>query len=355
VTNVNEGPTDITLSATSVAENAAVGTAVGTLSTTDVDAGDIFTYTLVSGTGSTDNASFTIDGSTLKTAASFNFEAKSNYAVRIRSTDAGGLFTEKTFTISVTNVNEAPTVTVPDGFMIVEDTTTGLVFTGTPFADPDLTTAKVTTVTLGVADGVIAATTANGVTVAGTAVARTFSGTIAALNTYFKASPARITYTPAANSTAARTLTTTISESDGVGTQSSSATSSIAITPVNDAPTLNPAAILAGGKVGTRYVMTYAALRAALNVADVDPASPSIVIQSVDSGTVQKWNGTAWVTVSTAAQSTLVQRSVSVGGKLRWLPPTGVSGGRLAFKLKAWDGSLYSAVTAQVTINLASA
>jgi hypothetical protein len=44
---------------------------------------------------------------------------------------------------------------------------------------------------------------------------------------------------------------------------------------------------------------------------------------------------------------------VSVGDTIRWVPPAGVSGNRLAFKANAWDGSLYSAVTAQVTINLA--
>ena len=41
--------------------------------------------------------------------ASFNYEAQSSYTVRVRSTDAGGLSTEKSFTISATNVNEAPT------------------------------------------------------------------------------------------------------------------------------------------------------------------------------------------------------------------------------------------------------
>ncbi|MFN6103858.1 MAG: cadherin domain-containing protein, partial [Planctomycetaceae bacterium] len=97
------------LSASSIAENQASGTSVGTFSTNDPDAGDTFTYTLVSGTGSTDNASFTIDGSTLKTAASFDFETKSSYSIRVRTTDQGGLSYEKQFTIRVLNVNEAAT------------------------------------------------------------------------------------------------------------------------------------------------------------------------------------------------------------------------------------------------------
>lgn len=92
-----------------MAENASAGTAVGTLSSIDPDVGDSFTYSLISGVGDTDNALFTVDGITLKTAASFDYEAQSSYSVRVRSTDQGGLWTEKVFTIGVTNVNEAPT------------------------------------------------------------------------------------------------------------------------------------------------------------------------------------------------------------------------------------------------------
>ena len=111
VINVNEAPTALALTGTSVLENAASGTAVGTLAGTDADAGDTHTYTLVTGTGSTDNASFTITGTTLSTAAVFNFEAKNSYAIRVRVTDAGGLSFERAFTITVTDVNEAPTLT----------------------------------------------------------------------------------------------------------------------------------------------------------------------------------------------------------------------------------------------------
>jgi hypothetical protein len=102
-------PTDIALSPSSIAENQPSGSTVGTLSTTDPDIGDSFGYALVGGTGDTDNAAFTIDGNALKTTAAFNYEAKSSYSIRIRSTDAGALSTDKIFTITVTNANEAPT------------------------------------------------------------------------------------------------------------------------------------------------------------------------------------------------------------------------------------------------------
>jgi hypothetical protein len=108
VTDANRAPTDISLSSTSIAENAGANATVGTLSTTDPDSGNTFTYSLVAGTGDTDNAAFNISGALLRATNSFNFETKSSYSIRIRSTDQDGLFTEKTFTISVTDVPEVP-------------------------------------------------------------------------------------------------------------------------------------------------------------------------------------------------------------------------------------------------------
>ncbi|TXT47848.1 MAG: hypothetical protein FD140_3969, partial [Limisphaerales bacterium] len=108
---LNSAPTDITLSASSLAENVAANTTVGTLSTTDPDAGNTFTYTLVTGTDGTDNSAFTLTGSTLAINASPNFETKNSYTIRVRSTDQGALFFEKALTITVTDVNEAPTLT----------------------------------------------------------------------------------------------------------------------------------------------------------------------------------------------------------------------------------------------------
>jgi formylglycine-generating enzyme required for sulfatase activity len=109
VTNVNEAPTDIGLSATSINENAGANAVVGALSTTDPDVSSTFTYTLVAGVGDTDNTAFNIVGNQLRATASLNFETKSSYSIRVRSADGGSLSTEKALTITVTNVNEAPT------------------------------------------------------------------------------------------------------------------------------------------------------------------------------------------------------------------------------------------------------
>lgn len=100
----NSDPTDIDISSSSVTENRPAGTTVGTLSTTDPDAGDTFTYTLVSGTGDTDNDDFAIAGDALETAVSFDYETTSNYNVRVRSTDQGGLWYEEPFAIAIVDV-----------------------------------------------------------------------------------------------------------------------------------------------------------------------------------------------------------------------------------------------------------
>ena len=105
----NSAPTDVVASATTVAENMPAGTTVGMLTAEDPDAGNTFTYSLVSGTGSTDNAAFTIDGDQLRTAASFDFETKNTYSVRVRATDQGGLFTEKVLSVGVTDVTAVNT------------------------------------------------------------------------------------------------------------------------------------------------------------------------------------------------------------------------------------------------------
>lgn len=109
VTDLNEDPTDIALSGSTVDENSATWTTVWTFSTTDQDTGDTFTYTLVTWTWSDDNSSFTISWSTLSSNAIFDFETKSSYSVRVRSTDSWSLFTEKQFSVTITDLNDAPT------------------------------------------------------------------------------------------------------------------------------------------------------------------------------------------------------------------------------------------------------
>ena len=137
VTNANEAPTAIALSNSSVAENQAIGTMVGQLSTTDPDSGNTFTYSLVSGTGGDDNASFVISGSQLTTAVSFDFETKTTYTVLVRSLDQGGLFTEQAFTITIINASDAPTGIALSNSSVAEGQVAGTVVGQLTTSDPD--------------------------------------------------------------------------------------------------------------------------------------------------------------------------------------------------------------------------
>ena len=112
--NVLAGVTsNATLTAVTVYENQAVGTAAGTMASVSENPVATFTYTLVAGTGDTDNSLFSITGNQLKTAASLNYEQKSSYSIRVRSTTQYGATLEKVFTVAISDVNEIPTLNQP--------------------------------------------------------------------------------------------------------------------------------------------------------------------------------------------------------------------------------------------------
>ncbi|TKC55567.1 T9SS type B sorting domain-containing protein [Pedobacter hiemivivus] len=139
-------PTSVTLLAAKLFENRPIGTMAGTLSSTSDDPAATFTYTLVSGTGSTDNASFSISGNQILSAQSFDFETKKIYNVRLRTTTQYGLFLEQTFTISIDDVNEAPTLATIAGQEICTTTMTQNIALSGISAGPE--TGQTTTLTV---------------------------------------------------------------------------------------------------------------------------------------------------------------------------------------------------------------
>ena len=138
VTDINEAPTDLNLNPSSIAENVAPGSPIGSFTTTDPDANNTFSYSLVSGIGATDNAAFSISGNQLKINASPDFEAKSSYSIRVRTTDQGGLSTDKTLVVGILNVNEAPTAIALTNLSIPENSVGGTVIGQLSTVDPDL-------------------------------------------------------------------------------------------------------------------------------------------------------------------------------------------------------------------------
>ena len=90
----------------SLNENTPTGSIVTTFNTNSSDPNDIFTYTLVSGTGDTDNTAFTIVGDQLQINVSPDFESKSTYKIRVRTTDSQGQSYEEELIINVKDFNE---------------------------------------------------------------------------------------------------------------------------------------------------------------------------------------------------------------------------------------------------------
>ncbi|MFO0999032.1 MAG: Calx-beta domain-containing protein [Planctomycetaceae bacterium] len=103
-------PHDLTLTPDVIPENSPFGTTIGNFTSTDADGTDTFTYSLVTGTGATDNARFYVSGNQLKVSTELDYELKPNYSIQVRTTDQNGKFFEKAFSVSVSNINEAPVV-----------------------------------------------------------------------------------------------------------------------------------------------------------------------------------------------------------------------------------------------------
>ena len=111
----NDPPTNISLSSESVAENNTVNTAIATISAEDPNLLDTnITFSLVSGTGGTDNASFVIDGDQLITLKSFDFETQATYEILLQANDGNGGTYQEAFVISVSDVSDDPVITVAD-------------------------------------------------------------------------------------------------------------------------------------------------------------------------------------------------------------------------------------------------
>ena len=125
-------PTNLSLSNNSIAENQAIATVIGNFSSVDPNTGDVFIYTLIHGEGSTDNALFAIQNGQLKSNTVFDYETKNNYSIRVRVTDQGGLFFEKSLTINITDVSESSIISLTvSPTSVTEDGTANLVYTFT--------------------------------------------------------------------------------------------------------------------------------------------------------------------------------------------------------------------------------
>ena len=157
---MNAAPTDITLSSNSVDQAGGANATVGTLTATDPDVGDTFTFTLVAGTGDTHNSLFNISGNTLRAnnAAALN---AGTYYVRIRVADSYNSSLDKAFAIMVTDTVAPSAPSTPD---MTSGTDTGI-------SNTDNITSNTTPVFTGTAEAGSTVTLYDGATLLGTITA----------------------------------------------------------------------------------------------------------------------------------------------------------------------------------------
>jgi VCBS repeat-containing protein len=240
----NHAPTGITLSDSSVPENSANGTTVGTLSTIDVDVGDSYTYTLLDSAGSR----FKLVGDTLQVddGSQLNYETASSHTIQVRSTDEGGLSFTKSLIIQITDVNEAPTA-VADSYTTNEDVTLTIAAPGVLAndSDPDAGDTRTAVLLSGPSQGTLT------------------------LN-----ADGSFSYTPAANYNGSDSFS--YKDRDAAGAESSPVTVSINVNPVNDVPT----AVADSYTTTEDVTLNIAAPSVLANDTDVEPGALTAVLVS---------------------------------------------------------------------------
>ncbi len=148
VSDVNEAPTGISLTPSSIAENQDAGTVIGALSASDPDDGQSLSFSLIdpttaapSGTcdGANDNAAFTVAGNNLLAAQSFDHESQDSHIICVRATDNGdpAASSDRKLTVSVADVNEAPTEVRLTSSSVAENLPVGTKVSGLTAVDPD--------------------------------------------------------------------------------------------------------------------------------------------------------------------------------------------------------------------------
>ena len=116
---INEAPFDILLSNTQIATATSAGSLVAIIDAKDNNPADEHTFSLVNGLGSDDNSMFTVEGQLLKLSSAPT--GKSQFSIRLRTTDAKGASYEKVFALQSGNPSSISTGFIPDGFTVSQN------------------------------------------------------------------------------------------------------------------------------------------------------------------------------------------------------------------------------------------
>lgn len=297
---------------TSVAENT---TAVTTVTATDPE-GDSLTYSI---SGGADAAKFSVVGATgvLTFVAAPDFEAPGDantdnvYEVTVKASD-GSLFDTQALSVTVTNVNEAPTGT--------DKTVTTLEDTAYTFAAADFGFTDVD------AGDTLSAVRIDTLSLAAGSTLRLSGVDVAAAQVILTADIGNLVFTPAANANGAgyASFTFSVRDTGGPVFDPSPNTLTIDVTAVNDAPVADPVS----GSVGH---LDAGGVEMALSATDVegDPLTYSLV----------------------GANGGAAQGTVTIVGSIAHYTPTGDFVGTDSFSYRAYDGLAYSvAATGTVTL-----
>ncbi len=154
-------------------------------------------------------------------------------------------------------------------------------------------------------------------------------------------------WTPSLNANGTQSAFQVVARDDGALESAIPVQAVVSVSPVIDAPTLTAIDIISGHAEGTPIEISYPSIVAAADETDVDGDVISFRVETISSGTLQKWNGSAWAAVTPG--TTLITGS----DKVLWTPADGTSGLQNAFTLRAWDGQLASANAVQLTVDAA--
>ncbi|MDZ8086982.1 MAG: DUF4347 domain-containing protein, partial [Nostoc sp. DedQUE12b] len=258
-------------------------------------------------------------------------------------------------TVTVTAVNDAPTIAAPASVTVVEDSTTAI--TDITFADVDADSGSVTA-TFSAATGTLGAIESSGITVGGTSSNLTLSGTIANLNAFIAAS--KLTYQTVLNSNTAVALGVSINDNGNTPAPGLTATKNIAIniTPVNDAPSLTGNATLAAVTQNTINPSgsTITSLFSSLFTDPDTGASLSgvaIVGNTADSNTQGRWqysiDGTTWANVGVVTDGATAL-ALSASTLVRFVPAIGYKGTPSGLTVRALENSYSGGFTNSTTL-----
>lgn len=145
--DVNEKPTKIALSNSSIQENKPPGTVIGRLTVSDPDRQQSHVCRLTDSA----NGKVGISNNQLTVgSAGVNYEEASSFSVKVLCRDTGGLTVEQTFVILVQDVNEKPTSIALSNDKVQENLQSGTVVGQLNVTDPDNLKTQVQSISLSI-------------------------------------------------------------------------------------------------------------------------------------------------------------------------------------------------------------